>query len=227
MDTQRAGILIKKINSLFNSMDLEDGSLSTIERDLMLKYIRDLYELFVDGAPADKPAKQLKKAQLKSEAPATTEAPRTYAPISKRLIPDEPKLAEPETTPPPPLSIQLEEDPKPTPRPAPRRSGDDQKIDQLFAFKEARELSEKLSLQPIRDLNTAFSINDKLLYTNELFGRQPEILNESLATLNRFESMDEARGFMLNLAEQYDWAEEERAEIARSFIKTIRRRYLA
>ena len=70
------------------------------------------------------------------------------------------------------------------------------------------------------------SINDRLLYMNELFGKDRGALEESIQVLNRYESFETARSFLYNLGEQYHWAAENRLEIAHAFIKLVRRRYL-
>lgn len=234
MNKQRTKILIKKINSLFSSIEMEEGTLSAIERDLMLKYIRDLYEEFVEETPVASPPKTL-ATKPKPAAPEITstpmQQPRFEAP------PEVPKAPTPTpepvpTTPPTPVEPVAPPAPTPpepkvieTPKYTTPSNNGNSKVGRLFAFKQAKELSEKLSQQPIKDLQTALSINDKLLYTNELFGRQHNILNDTLQTLNRFEDMDQAKKFLMSIAEQYDWANEEREDIAHSFIKTIRRRY--
>lgn len=227
MDKQRAKILIKKINSLFDSISMEPSGLSAIERDLMLRYIRDLYELFVDDEapksvpPIQKPAAEPVREAKPSKPDPIPEVPKMDLPkfVQNNKV-EEPKE---EVTPPPPPKVEI---PEPVySQPKTSASGARPEIEALFAFRQAKELSEKLSEQPIRDLQAALSINDKLLYTNELFGRQNNILNDSLTTLNRFDNMEQAKGFLVSLAEQYNWDDDEREEIARSFIKTIRRRY--
>jgi hypothetical protein len=37
--------------------------------------------------------------------------------------------------------------------------------------------------------------------------------------------MDAAKGFLITLAEQYNWSEEEKTETAQSFIRLVKRRY--
>lgn len=225
MDKQRAKIVIKKINSLFDSIEMESNMLSAIERDLMLKYIRDLYEVFVEDTKSTTTSKPI------SSPPFSTpkvEEPPLQKPIMEPEPMDQPKFDLHKKEAPP---IKQEPEVPPTPQPVhtppnTSASGASSEIEGLFSFKQARELSEKLSEQPIRDLSAALSINDKLLYTNELFGRQHNMLNDSLATLNRFENMEQAKSFLVSLAEQYNWADSEREEIARSFIKTVRRRYV-
>ena len=98
-------------------------------------------------------------------------------------------------------------------------------IEALFRQKAAKELSEKLSLHPIADLTKALAINDKLLYANELFGRDMTAMTQTLAELNKLNNFDEAKNLLLATAERFDWSEEERAEVASSFIKMVRRRY--
>ncbi|MBK7477005.1 MAG: hypothetical protein IPI11_13765 [Haliscomenobacter sp.] len=48
MDLHNARILIRKLNSLFKSIDDAEADISQIERDLMLSYLRQLYALFLD-----------------------------------------------------------------------------------------------------------------------------------------------------------------------------------
>lgn len=249
MEIQQARILIRKINSLFKSMDLdEDPAISTIERDLMLSYLRQLYGIFLDSTiegsvseaePALKADKKSGQPVDKHNDPQPQVAPRQEEtpPVKE---PAKPQVAEipvaparPQTPPPPsepspaeevaPAPVKTPPVAQPTPSSGGTRS---HAIEQLFSFKKATELSEKLSESPVADLSRAMSINDRLLYMNELFGRDIKALEESLNILNRFESLDGARSFLKSLAEQYNWADEERSEIAQSFIKLVRRRYL-
>jgi hypothetical protein len=228
MDKQRAKILVKKINSLFDSISIETSGLSSIERDLMLRYIRDLYEIFLDGeVPVNPPLpdQNIVEPIARSKA-AKPEIPKMEQPkfdLNKPKKKVEQPIEKVYTAPPPP-PVEV---PEPTYSPPVASSnGSRSGIEGLFSFRQAKELSEKLSEQPIRDLQAALSINDKLLYTNELFDRQHNILNDSLTTLNRFENMEQAKSFLMSLAEQYSWDDSEKEEIARSFIKTIRRRYI-
>jgi len=247
MNLKEARILLKKINSLFESIDYEGSSVSKIERDLMMNYLHQLHGLFSydsDKARSIAPQRQPEARTLTDEkAKREQEPPRKEAPtpkpdtdrpnISKRLITDYPPARQQEEerpTPPPPR----EERPTPpppaaTPSPTTRNStGDadsDISVEQLFEVRQASDLSEKLSESPVNDLNRAMSINDRLLYMNELFGRDMESLNTALRTLNDFGSMSGARPFLIDLAKRYQWTHEDRAEIAKNFIKLVRRRY--
>lgn len=88
------------------------------------------------------------------------------------------------------------------------------------------ELSEKLSELPIPDLRKAIGLNDKLLLTRELFGEDNSAFDKAIDTLNGFSNMDQAKAFLLDhCVMRYRWTEKKRLEIAKKFIKLVRRRY--
>ncbi len=238
MDLHNARILIRKLNSLFKSIDDAEADISQIERDLMLSYLRQLYALFLD------------EKALQSQGPAETALPKSEPLIVSSPVVE--KKPEPVVSDPIPQVVFPEPSPapvqekKPAPAPIPEPGGfiptppppqprevqnkpvskaPSAAIDKLFSFKKASDLSERLSESPIQDLNKSMSINDRLLYINELFGRDRSALEDSLTLLNRFDGFDAAQSFLRSLAEQYHWGQEERFEIAQTFIKLVRRRF--
>jgi len=240
MDLKEARILLKKINSLFESIDYEGSKVSEIERELMMNYLNQMHTLFQDNkdtpalsqpAPTSKPeARSLSQEQpVEQQEPPQQKAPapKTESPsIKKRLIqdypPPRPRREEPE--------VRSEEQPvrreaTPSPTEHAQEKSAPVSVEKLFEVRQATDLSEKLSESPLNDLNRALSINDRLLYMNELFGRDMENLNQSLHVLNNYSSMQEAKQFLTNIAEQHDWSNEDRIDIAKSFIKLVRRRY--
>ncbi len=267
MNWQKAEIAIKKINALHKSMSMGQGTITSIERDLMLNYIRQLYELFLEqeveevsgmqrrqASNLDIPGKpdfeivdqkgeaEKKWSEQKAEPKKPTPPPRIIEiPESLKELESSDEAKEekkPEQPPQPPQpdrempkrktysfsnqsfpSDGKEGQSKPTPSKRPD-------LEALFDFKKGSELADKLSEQPLHDLTKAISINDRLLYMNQLFGKDMKELDESLKLLNRFESLQEAKSLLYNLAEQYNWTEEENMEVARDFIKLVRRRYI-
>ena len=226
MDLKKAKVLLEKIESLHRSMSMDNGQVTAIERDLMLSYIRQLYEVYLDGksaAPASAPARSRPEPEPeRPKKPRIIEIPDSLKEISEEAPRPEPK---PQPRPQPRPEPRVEAPPRPEPRPAPVRK-EPKEYQVLFEYRKATELSEKLGERSIGDLTKAFAINDRLLYTNELFGKDQDAFAESLKLLNKFESMDEARSLLVNLAEQYDWTDDERLGTAQDFVKTVRRRYL-
>ncbi len=243
MNLQPAGILIKKITSLFNNLD-SDGTVTQIEKDLMRSYLRQLYEEFADEKTAALPIAPV----VTQPDPVVIQAPKppepvvyTPPPVQPVVVPPTPEpvvIATPIVTYPPqpePTPVQPVTPPPPPPPvvntpiveiPTPSVANNGKSgFEQLFSQKKATELSEKLSETPIADLTRALSINDRLLYMNELFGRDMKALEEALSMLNKLHNMDAAKGFLITLAEQYHWSEEEKTETAQSFIRLVKRRY--
>lgn len=257
MDLQQARILVRKINSLFKSMEMDGSPQPTpIERDLMLSYLRQLYQSFLDESGLE--ASKITVSAPLVEAPKPTpkpepepvkpiyEAPKAYVPPVVHVEPpkveippvpevrEEPKVYIPPVEIPkppvvevkPPVAEPVQPTPPPVSPPPTSTGGGNSRIDALFSFKKATELSEKLSEMPIADLTKGMSINDRLLYMNELFGRDMSKLDEVLRALNNFPSLDSAKSYLMGVAAQYNWGEEERSEIAQSFIKLVRRRFV-
>ncbi len=249
MNLQQAKILLEKINSLYKSISM-DGEIATIERDLMLSYIRQLYETFHQmdengtvASPKSRAAKVKQNPDLEiTNEPAVKPPVKKYTPPKIIEIPDTVKETPPapkkQPPPPPPPPPKPAPKPKPEPKPEPRKAPpapkpapvakgpSNPKIKALFVFKEAKELSEKLSAQPIKDLTKSMAINDRLLYTNDLFGKDNNALNAALKQLNELSSMDQAQPLLEELAEQYSWTDDEKSDTAMSLIKLVRRRYL-
>jgi len=237
MDFHQSTIVLEKINSLHKSLQAGGGQVAPIERDLMLSYIRQLYETVLNpmGASAPAPAAPAPKPE---EPPAPVAPQRKPAPPKIIEIPDTLKDLAPPTpqpvrqAPPAPAPKVVEVAPPPpaprAPEPAPQPAKTEKisaKVEALFSFQQARELSDKLGDRPITDLTKAMAINDRLQYMNELFGKDADSMTETLKLLNKFENLDQARSLLMSVAEQYHWADEEKIDTAKDFIKLIRRRY--
>ena len=234
MRLQEAKILVEKINVLLKNMSSEGAGPSSIERDLMLSYIRDLYEIFLKNEVGDLKIPdssssvpiETKKEPEKTSPPIPEPTRRQYVPPRIIEIPDFDQDSSP--------IQETKQDKKPERKEfhekpvvkSSSRNVSDPKIKELFSFKEATELSEKLSEQPINDLNKAFSINDRLLFINDLFNKDASKMNQVLNDLNGLSSMKEAEPYLAELAKKYHWTHEERTETAKAFIKLVKRRYV-
>ena len=215
MDLKKVKASLAQIQSLISHIEQRQQPSSTIEKDLLLDYVKQLYADILD-------IQQTQSVTQATVTPDPAPTPKSQ-PTFEIVEPPQPTVPNiididiDEPTPPPPIVK--------TPTPRPSRPNQTKGIEQLFEYKKATELSEKLSSAPIDDLTKAMSINDRLLYMNELFGRDNDALNESLKLLNKYEKLEEAKGLIANLADQYQWLDEDRLDIAQSFIKLIRRKY--
>lgn len=225
---------LKKINQLFNTIK-EDGSMSAIERDLMLSYIRGLYEKMIitdQAADTEKEVSRVSKSSVKAEISMREEAP----PRSQHNIADvvmqevaqadqytpntttsSPKVESMVASQPATVITEVVEEVKPV---------IPQGILNLFEFEEVSELSDKLSRAPIADLTKCMGINEKIFTVQELFGGDSALFTRSMETMDKFTSLEQARDYLVeNVAVDQNWDEEGKVKKASNFIKLISRRY--
>lgn len=248
MNVKQAKILLEKINRLFQSMTM-DEHISEIEKELMRNYVKSLYEEFMPDGGA-KVAPIQKTAPIKV-APPVREIPKVVEPPVKV----ERVVETPPPPPPPKVEVAPKPAPAPRPEPAPRptvvetpkierkappvrvapppppapkpvKAKISEEHEELFEFKEATDLSERLSQSPIKDLNKAMGINERILTTNELFDGNGDALKDALSTINKLSNFNDAKDYLANIAEIYDWASKGKKKKAKIFVKLVRRRFV-
>lgn len=250
MNLAQTKIYLEKIIALYKNMSADERNINAIERDLMLSYIRQLYETCLETAPsvvappqAAKPVQTPPKATpppvveqpkvaptVAVSAPPVVETPRYTPP------PPPPVVETPRYTPPPPPPVvetpRYTSPPVPTPEPPRPRvaqapaSGFSAEVEALFDEQVGKEISDKLSNAPVADLTKAFGLNDRLLMQNELFLNNKSAFDEALKDLNNSSSFDTARAFLADLAVRNNWnLNSDRQKLAKSFIKLVRRRF--
>jgi hypothetical protein len=243
MELMKIDKKIKRISTLYESFR-EEGKISQLEKDLLLGYIRELYELVMEIETANIPnqitsridsVKQTQEINNDStvEKMVVIEKPmeNTVQAVSTKII----QIIEPipEIVQNPSVITESEQtDDKVViqtnnlqeiPKPFVNISTE---LRQLFTITKARDISERLAMSPISDIAKAMSINDKMLILKELFGNDTGIFNDSIAKLNGFNSFDEAKDHLLEaVAVKYHWDHPEKLEKAEAFVKLVSRRY--
>lgn len=230
MDFQKAKIYLDKLNREFARMSKDPENIIRIDVDIMASYVRELYDAMLTEsntyvAPKVEPAKV-----------RPIQRPMIIEPMVEMAPPPPPPPVVAEVPPPAPPPPAREEPPAPapppppveTPRPAPTRAAASAAggLDVLFEEKQAKELSEKLAEAAITDLKKAIALNDRLLYTSELFAGDGQSFERALAALNSFSNFEDAREYIVqNCAVQYTWTEKKRLDTAKAFVKLVRRRH--
>jgi len=209
MDKPKARLLLQKVNSLFKTVDANPAGASALERDLMLSYLRQFYEIV-----ALSPIAPTIQASLDTPAKVSTVQVSEAQPLrDNRDQANAGQMAQ-ET-----LDHQSEE--------APPVLEEAARFAFLFEWHEPGNLAERLASQAISHLSmTTFTVNEKLLYTNDLFGRLIPEMEEAVRTLNQCSHFEQAKALLSHLAERYSWDQGERREVAKNFIHTVRRRFL-
>jgi hypothetical protein len=120
MNLAQTKIYLEKIIALYKNMSADERNINAIERDLMLSYIRQLYETCLDTAPSvvapPQAAKPVHTPPLspKVTPPPVVEQPKVAPPVAVSAPP--PVVETPRYTPPPPPVV---ESPRYTPPPPP------------------------------------------------------------------------------------------------------------
>jgi len=228
MSQSSADRLISRITALHKSLQLGQGhQISAMERDLMLGYLRELYEIYAGHAAqamappvaprvTSPPAPVPPPAPADPAEPAEVPAPPPPAPVVKKTVPA--------PAPPPPVVP-----PKPAPAPSPPPSppvapapAGSTKVGGLFVDEGP---TSPFGRQAVKDLTRALTINNRVLFSRDLFGDDNELLNTTLRTLNSSGSFAAAQPVLESIARRFDWSEETKVETAREFIELVRRRY--
>jgi len=99
--------------------------------------------------------------------------------------------------------------------------------DELFLFESAgEELSEKLANKSIKSIKKALGINEKYLISNELFGGDNNVFQETINQLDSLGSYNEARTFLeREIIGKFGWDEPNRLKRVKSFLKLLKSRY--
>lgn len=231
MNFAKAKTYLDKINLLYQGIQ-EDDQLSPIERKLMLDYISKLYDCFWSEGQQNPVVQASPKVSTPTPSPPVTPPPTPTTPTPE--VVDVP-LAQPTYVAPTPTVETVAEKPKPkkfdlqlpTAKVTPAATNFNAAFNELFEQKGTKDLSQKLSERPISNLKLAWGVGDKFLIINELFGKNSSAFEETIATLDGLGSMDQARAHLeKNIINKHNWTDQNKASVAKDFIKTIRRRYL-
>jgi hypothetical protein len=228
---------IAKISTVYDTFK-EDGKISTLEKDLLLGYIRELYELVLDISPKGTTIKSSEPLQVIPEPsvvnvvvavpPTAVEKPvekTAVEPIEiKQEVIIEPVVEKVVPKQEPAVVFEPNNEPVVVNNTAPIKISHE--MNKLFTIEKAKDISERLAMSPISDISKAMSINDRMLILKELFGNDSALFNESITKLNSFLSFAEAKDMLLEtVAFKYQWDNDEKLEKAEAFVKLISRKY--
>lgn len=254
MNLSQAKTQLEKIIALYKSMSADEKNISAIERDLMLGYIRSLYENFLDATPSVSsnndnrskptytpppvlepvvveapPPPVVERPKVETPAPPVVELPKVEAPAPRPVEPPPPPrlVEQPKPVAPTPVPEPVRYEPTPVaPTPRSESSTHSAEIEELFEAPSNKELSDRLSNTAIEDLTKAFGLNDRLLMQNELFANNKAVFDEILKDLNNASSFDSAKGYLVDFAKRYNWVgNSDRQKHAKWFIRMVRRRF--
>ena len=84
-----------------------------------------------------------------------------------------------------------------------------------------KDIASVLKSKPISDLTKAIGINDKFLFTKELFGGNAEVYAKTIKKLNDFDNINDA---IIFIQDNFSW--DDGNEAADQLIELVRRKLL-
>ena len=72
----------------------------------------------------------------------------------------------------------------------------------------------------VKDIRSAISLNDRILFINTLFGQDPMAFQEALTKINQMQSLDEAVGYIVGVHPEWNLE----SETVYRFMMAVRRR---
>lgn len=219
MNTQKFKKFLKKINSFDDWIeDLEE--MSVIEQDLLLDYVKKLYESVIEGDDEDSKTEVKKKKLKKNKKNVKKIIETAVEEVEEEKSIIEEKAMDKEVIEEEPIEEEVEEE-------IGNSITFSQEFLDLFENKGSTELSEKLSLSSIKNLTKAFSINERIFTIKELFGGDKNDFEKTINNLDKLDSLVEAKSYIMdNVANKYGWDEKSMIKKVRQFVVTVKRRYL-
>lgn len=239
---------INKINAFFDSITA-DEEVSSIEKDLLLSYVRKLYETVLDSdSSSSKPTKKAKRntsEQVIKKAPAKAVEPEPIVEAaSAAAVERKPFERAPEVTAtveqvaapvaevidiPAAPAVKVEKTVAApivsTTVPVSSLSLTDN-MEAIFNQTSGTEISDKLSSLPIKDLTKSMGINERMFTVKELFGGDQTKFNTTLQDLNGLGNFEEAKDYLIKgVATELDWDDADKYKKAINFVKLVQRRY--
>ena len=116
------------------------------------------------------------------------------------------------------LPIFAEPEPEPVPQAAPIDSKPRQAVIDSMTDRQAWRTD--MPGTPVKDIRSAISLNDRILFINMLFGQDPMAFQDALTKINQMASLDEVLDFVVNERPEWDLA----SETVYRFMMAVRRK---
>ena len=117
--------------------------------------------------------------------------------------------------------VEVEPETVPEPEPVVEPAATETPVPVIDAMTARQQWRKDMPGSPVRDIRSAISLNDRILFINYLFGEDPMAFQEMLTQLNAMPSFDEAAS--LAIASHPEWDLE--SDTVYRFMMALRRRH--
>jgi len=209
---------LHEIEDLIRTFPVE-GKIPSIDLDLSLQKLRNLYELLL---MLNKPEQAAEAVVTKLQPPvADLPAPAPVPPPAPAPEPEPKIVHEPPTPPPPP----------PAPAATAREAADEKILSDRFRGRTtlhetlhrnvAKEGTTLGQAKPVTSLMSAIGINDRFTFVRELFGNDTAFFEHTIQILNDASSFNDAYNYMIT---NHDWDMD--SEPVQLLLEMIRRKFI-
>ena len=248
MNTKKFKSKLNKITTIFESMQA-DQSISSLEQELLKKYVVQLYETLIDHSSevdqADQPKREEKKEKLtpvKVEEPKqetrveeahsihveeTIERPEPKVSPTAVVKPIVEKVAIAETLQHAVPAAAVATASQATSTVIENKLEMSPELEPIFEKIEATELSDRLSISKVKDIGKSMGINEKIFTIKELFAGDQTLFNSVVSKLDACTSYEEAAQYLSStIARDQKWGEASKAKKAKTFVKLVQRKFV-
>jgi len=180
------------------------SSLFRVEIDLTLEKVRKLYDS-LQSLIEERPVEKTTPPKDKPGNINTFELEKNYSDTAKNISKTSPVITkEPDKKPEEELQIKFEEQKNSKPEIVADRLQNGQSFinESLSQQVSSKDLSSKLTSQPISDIEGAMGLNEKFSFIRELFNNDPDKFTETINNLNRASNFNEAYSY---LSDTFNW----------------------
>ncbi len=231
MQIKKLKKLNKKVHAILEALDPEEG-LNSIERDLIASYLLKMYAIIKEES-GDVSTRQTSNG-IKAEPSLPKSEVQLPPEVTPPIAAAEPKPT-PEASTAPPTTPLEERSTVPQTTTIPIDNPQEEIEERIQILEEiitsgqsGKDLSDKLRMQPIQDINKAMSINERIFTVNELFGGNQEAFDRTIRELNDAPGFEGAKRYLAeHVMGPFEWDDPAKAKKLRQFLSLVQRKHLS
>lgn len=204
-------LLEAKVAELQGLADQEDMDMTPIDLDL---------DDIVAGpvVTADEPIEVVQDPETEDEPvePEVVDEPEIEVVVEPEVVEEPVEAVEPEDD-----DLPFEEIPEPSEEPVIESVAETKPVVAVIdSMTDRQAWRTDMPGSPVRDIRSAISLNDRILFINGLFAQDPMAFQETLTRINQMDTLDEVVAYLV--AARPDWDLE--SEIVYRFMMAVRRK---
>ncbi|MBX7142474.1 MAG: hypothetical protein K1X63_15480 [Chitinophagales bacterium] len=203
---QRIKQLEDKMHHLIETVGRNGGRFSSIDKDLLVGYVREFYELTVSIQPGVNPPPSIQPIVTNGKEIPQPEQPLTEESREHNGEHSENGMKKSIT------EIYA------------KNGAEKSSVNDRFK-KQTPEVADKLRQTPIKDLKAYIGLNKRFAFIETLFNDREQEYEDALTRVNNFKSYEEAVNYLRgDVLPKYEWNDEE--PLVNEFFTLVMRRYL-